>query len=106
MEALIAVLVLVLGPLVAVAHADAKPTHCSADAAPFAVKLAARPDKSDPADTSKAYCDALTEQAEPLFKSASDKYQVCSDRAKQESISNDWSAWCDARLAILAPPKP
>ncbi len=198
--------VLLVGSFMSVAHADPKPTHCGTDAAPFAVKLAAKPDKSDPVlaldgelkkylaltfpagldldyankavlqrdtkrfsdwyaaktqaaqqlstkyaailpsatseqrievaarlgqvteefghalataeipanvrrgefavEASKAYCEAMTEKAEPLFTSAAEKYQVCSDTAKEQSISNDWTAWCDARLAIFAPAKP
>ena len=198
-------IVIVVG-IASVTHADAKPTHCGADAAPFAIKLAARPDKSDPvlaldgelknylamtfpagleldpnnkaryqrdlkrftdwlaartkasqqlvakygdiftsgtneqkievaarlgqvaedfahvlataeipanarrgefaADATKAYCDAITEQAAPLFGAATERYKKCSDLAKEQSISNDWTAWCGARLAILAPAKP
>ncbi len=201
-----AIVVVVVGSLVSIAHADPKPTHCGADVAPFAVKLAAKPDKYEPVlaldgelkkyfaitfptgldfdpgnkvvlqratkrfndwyaaksqaaeqlstkyaailgmatneqkievaarlgqvtdelahelataeipgnvrrgefavEASKAFCEALTDKAEPLFTAAAEKYRVCADTAKQQSISNDWTAWCDARLAILAPAKP
>ena len=49
------------------------------------------------------YCDALTDQAEPLESKAITGFQVCLTGATQQSWFNEWSNLCEVELNQLQP---
>ena len=49
------------------------------------------------------YCDALTDQAEPLESKAVTGFQVCLRGATEQSWFNEWSNLCEVELNQMQP---
>ncbi len=50
-----------------------------------------------------AYCDALTDQAEPIEAKAIDGLSICLNKSTELSFSDEWSQLCEAELNQIKP---
>ena len=50
-----------------------------------------------------AYCDAMTDKAEPLESKAIEGLKTCLDTSTRLSWFNEWSALCEAELNQIKP---
>ncbi len=57
----------------------------------------------DAEDRAAAFCDTMTEAAEPLQERAVYYYDHCLQHATTALVANEWSAWCELRLNQLSP---
>ena len=54
-------------------------------------------------DASAAFCDALTEKAQPLEDASLDKYGFCLQRSTELGWFSDWSKLCERELGQIKP---